>query len=141
MKHLTHEKISLGLINDWLESLEPYIGSVVTFTGHVRADDVNGKTVTEIIYEGYIEMVENVIEDIISEAISKFGIKDVLIRHRIGNVRVGEIAFLVSIRSKHRKEGFEAIQYVVNEFKKRVPIWKKEIFSDGTSRWKEENHD
>ncbi len=141
MKYLTSEKIDIGVLEDWLKTLEPDTGSVVSFTGHVRADRMGNKSVTEIHYEGYPEMADKVIDEILDEALSKFGITDVLIRHRIGSVKVGEIAFLVSVRSKHRKEGFKAIQYIVDSFKKRVPIWKKEVFVDGSTRWKEEKHD
>lgn len=118
----------------------PISGAFITFEGRVRADRVGDKYVERIIYECYVPMAEREIEKIKQEAYEKFGIDFVIVKHRIGEVYVGDVALFVAVLSKHRKEGFQAIQYIIDEVKKRVPIWKKEILSDGSSRWRE-NHD
>ena len=68
------------------------------------------------------------------ELMAEFGIEEVAISHRIGTVGIGEISLVVAIGSPHRKEGFKACQKAVDRIKEMVPIWKKEIYQDG-SRW------
>lgn len=140
LKHITFERIDRNLIPDVFTNDLNECGSVVIFEGRVRADKIDNAVVEKIIYESYIEMAEKEFEEIEKETIEKFGVKKVIIKHRVGEVKVGEIALLVAILSGHRKEGFAAIQYVVDEVKRRVPIWKKEILSDGKTRWVEEGH-
>lgn len=126
---------------DVLSVFDESCGSFIIFEGRVRADKVDDSEVEKIIYESYIEMAEREIAKIESEAIEKFSVKKVIIKHRVGEVKVGEIALLVAVLSEHRKEGFEAIQYVIDEIKRRVPIWKKEILKNGKQRWVEGEND
>ncbi len=105
-------------------------GSVVIFTGIVRGKN-RGKEVIRLEYEVYKEMAEDEIMRICEEAKEKFGLKDAVVIHRIGILYPGEVAVVVAVSSGHRKEGFEGCKYIIDEIKKRVPIWKKEVFVDG----------
>lgn len=110
-------------------------GSLFIFSGIVRMDKSEHGIVSAIIYECYKEMAEKEIEKIRSEALKKFVIKKVYIKHRIGRVCVGEASLIVAVLSAHRKEGIKAVDYIIDEIKKKVPIWKKEIFEDGSQQW------
>lgn len=137
MRHIVDGEIDVKFIMDTLADGSPDSGSLIVFEGRVRADEVGGNFVEKIFYESYISMAEKEIEKIEDEVIKKFGVKRVVIKHRIGEVKVGEVALFVAVLSAHRTEGFEAIQYAINEVKKRVPIWKREILSNGKTRWRE----
>jgi len=136
MRHIVDGEIDVKFIMDTLADGSPDSGSLIVFEGRVRADEVGGNFVEKIFYESYISMAEKEIEKIEDEVIKKFGVKKVVIKHRIGEVKVGEVALFVAVLSAHRTEGFEAIQYAINEVKKRVPIWKREILSNGKTRWR-----
>ncbi len=81
-------------------------------------------------------MAEKEIDKIIKKAKRKFKVREIIVKHRTGRVKLGEIAFFVAVLSAHRKEGFSAIQFIIDEIKKKVPIWKKEILSNEKYRWK-----
>jgi len=136
MRHIVDGEIDVKFIMDTLADGSPDSGSLIVFEGRVRADEVGGNFVEKIFYESYISMAEKEIEKIEDEVIKKFGVKKVVIKHRIGEVKVGEVALFVAVLSAHRTEGFEAIQYAINEVKKRGPIWKREILSNGKTRWR-----
>ena len=105
-------------------------GAELIFNGRVRGTE-NGKKIKMLEYEQYEEMAEKELRTIAQEAQNKFLIKDLLCRHRIGEVKVGETSLHVSIWSKHRKEGLEAMSFFIIELKKRVPIWKWAILENG----------
>lgn len=134
-KYVIFEKIDKNFISRIFQEDFFDCGSLIIFEGRVRADKIGDAVVEKIIYDSYIDMTEKEFEKIEKEAIEKFKVKKVMIKHRIGEVKVGDIALLVAVFSGHRKGGFSAIQYVIDEIKKRVPIWKKEILSDGKARW------
>ena len=77
------------------------------------------------------------IEKIKDDASKKFGLSNIVILHSSGEVKCGEISVLVLVSSAHRGECFESLEFIVNEIKSKVPIWKKEIYNDGSSRWVE----
>ena len=135
--YLTKEKINLDEILRGFDFGSGKNGSVIIFTGIVRGDEVkSGEFVESIFYDAYEQMAEREIEKIKNEARSKFPIDGILIRHRIGNVCVGKISFVVVVSSAHREEGFGAIQFIIDEVKSKVPIWKKEILSNGKTIWR-----
>jgi len=111
-------------------------GAVITFEGRVR-DHNHGKQIFELHYECYIPMALKVMDKIKEEALSKYAIKQVFAVHRIGNIPIGEIAVWIAVLSVHRKEAFDACEYVIDEIKTRVPIWKLEKYKDGTMEWVE----
>jgi molybdopterin synthase catalytic subunit len=108
-------------------------GAVVTFLGTTRVFS-EGKRVVKLEYEAYEEMALKKLEEIRQEMRAEFSIEDVAIAHRIGPVDIGQISLVVAVASPHRKEAFLACHKIVDRVKEVVPIWKKEIFEDG-SRW------
>ena len=111
-------------------------GANSVFTGQVRADSIHDQKVVAIEYSAYPEMVNTEILSIIQNAIQKYDdLKQIHILHSVGLVKTGEISILVFVASGHRMQCFEAIQYLVNEIKAKVPIWKKEIFENNMHRW------
>ena len=108
-------------------------GAVVTFLGNTR-DNFEGKDVIRLEYEAYVKMAVKKLEEIRQEMMQKFGIEDIAIAHRIGVVDIGETSLVVAVASPHRTEAFQACHKVVDRVKEIVPIWKKEVYADG-SRW------
>ncbi len=106
-------------------------GAYVVFLGRVR-DISRGKKVKKLVYEVYEEMATREMEAIREEAIGRFGLIDMLIWHRFGELPVGEDTILVIAVSPHREAAFEACRWAVDEVKHRVPVWKKEIREDGS---------
>ena len=108
-------------------------GAVVTFLGTTR-DNFQGKRVLTLEYEAFEEMALKKMEEIRKELQAKFDIEDIAISHRIGTVPIGQISLVVAVASPHRKEAFLACHEAVDRLKEIVPIWKKEVFEEG-SRW------
>lgn len=111
------------------------IGAHTFFLGQVRADEEDGKTVSAIEYSAYEEMAEKALHAIKEEAFEKFDLRCAHIYHSIGKVKAGEISLLVMVSSAHRKPTFASLEWIVEQIKERVPIWKKEFFDDGSHRW------
>lgn len=114
---------------------KPSVGGLVTFVGTVRESSEEGE-VSRMEIEVYPEMAEKQLQAIREEAIERFGILDVLVVHRYGDLRVGDNIVLVAVSAGHRGEAFDACRYVIDELKKRVPIWKREHTPSG-ARWVE----
>jgi len=108
-------------------------GAVVTFIGTVRSPSA-GKEVVHLDYEVYEEMALLKLKEVGREIKERWGLEDVAICHRAGRVRPGEIVVVIAIAAPHRREAFQACSYAIDRIKEIVPIWKKEVFSDG-SRW------
>ncbi len=108
-------------------------GAVVTFLGTTR-DNFEGKGVLTLEYESFDEMAVKKLEEVRQELMAEFGLDCVAIGHRTGTVAIGEISLVVAVGSPHRKEGFYACHKAVDRIKEVVPIWKKEVYADG-SRW------
>ncbi len=108
-------------------------GAVVTFLGTTR-NNFEGKRVLVLEYEAFEEMAVKKLEEIRQEMRAEFGIEDIAIAHRIGTVPIGQISLVVAVASPHRQEAFLACHRAVDRVKEIVPIWKKEVFEDG-SRW------
>lgn len=105
-------------------------GGMAVFIGTVR-NKTNEKTVLRLEYECYEVMAIKEMQKIAEDAIQIFGIKNVCIHHRIGTLQIGENAVVIAVNAPHRKAAFDACQYTIDTLKKTVPIWKKEIFTDG----------
>mgnify|MGYP000636764947 CR=1 FL=1 len=104
---------------------KPEIGAIVTFLGVVREEGgIKGLEV-----EVYREMAEEELEKLEREALEKFDIEVVEIVHREGSLKVGENIVVILVGAKHRKDAFRACEYLINELKERVPIWKKELMA------------
>jgi len=100
-------------------------GAVVSFEGVVRNEN-EGKTVTGIFYECFRPMAEKELKKIAEETGEKYPVHRIWVAHRYGYVKAGEVSLALSVRSPHREEAFAASQYIIDQLKKRVPIWKKE---------------
>jgi molybdopterin synthase catalytic subunit len=112
------------------------IGAHSFFLGQVRADIVEGKTVAAIEYSAYEEMIQPVVKTIKEELFGEYADLVCLhIWHSTGIVKAGEASLLVMVSSGHRKEAFQALEACVELIKEKLPVWKKEHFSDGSSRW------
>lgn len=111
-------------------SIKPDHGAVVAFIGVVRADP----GVMGLEVEAYDEAALEELRRIKDEAIARFGISSVDVVHRKGRLSPGEVIVAVVCASSHRKEAFQACEYVIDELKKRVPVWKKELTREG-DRW------
>jgi molybdopterin synthase catalytic subunit len=112
----------------------PSAGAVVTFEGCVR-DHNEGRQVQSLEYEVYVEMAEKEGVRILEEARERFGVLDLRAAHRMGPLEIGDIAVWVGVASAHRAEAFDACRYVIDALKHRLPIWKKEQYTDGSSEW------
>ncbi|HCL25937.1 MAG TPA: hypothetical protein DHW65_06290 [Dehalococcoidia bacterium] len=108
-------------------------GAVVTFLGTTR-DNFEGKQVVTLEYEAFDEMAVKKLEEVRQEMMAEFGLEQVAISHRVGTVGIGEISLVIAVGSPHRKEAFYACHKAVDRIKEVVPIWKKEVYQDG-SRW------
>jgi len=106
------------------------VGALVTFVGSVR-DEAEGKSVDRIEIQVYEEMALKQLEAIRSEAMEKFGVEEVDIIHRFGSLNISENIMIIAVGAAHRAEAFDACQYVLENIKKRVPIWKKEVTPEG----------
>ncbi|MBA2291880.1 MAG: molybdenum cofactor biosynthesis protein MoaE [Gemmatimonadales bacterium] len=113
--------------------IRPDHGAVTSFTGHVR-NHHGGRSVDRLSYTAYPEMAEQECAAIAEEAMTRWDVV-VAIRHRLGDLVIGDIAVAVAVGSAHRAEGFATCRFVIEEVKRRVPIWKHEHYADGTSAW------
>ena len=115
-------------------------GAVVSFTGVVR-DVTGGLAGMEI--EHYEDMTEKALTAIRADAMQRWALADALVIHRFGRLEVGEVIMMVATASKHRKDAFEAAEFLMDYLKSRAPFWKKEITAEG-SDWvasKDEDED
>ena len=108
----------------------PAAGAIGIFLGGVRDNNL-GRRVQYLEYDAYPSMAEKVMAEIGAEAAAKFELQDVAILHRTGRLEIGEASLLVAVSTGHRAESFEAGHWLVNEIKKKVPVWKKEVWDDG----------
>ena len=109
-------------------------GAIVTFEGRVR-NHHKGKTVTRLYYEAYAPLAVKEGRRILEEACEAFDILAARCVHRVGRLEVGESAIWIGVSAGHRRAAFQACQFVIDEIKRRVPIWKKEHYADGSSIW------
>lgn len=113
------------------------IGAHNIFLGQVRADQIDGKTVTAIDYTAYEEMANQKFYEIREATFAKFDLTCMHIYHSLGTVKSGEVCLFVFVSSSRRKMVFEALEYVVEAIKADVPVFGKEIFEDQTHQWKQ----
>ncbi|HEY0493034.1 MAG TPA: molybdenum cofactor biosynthesis protein MoaE [Candidatus Dormibacteraeota bacterium] len=105
-------------------------GALVVFEGVVR-EDSRGKTVKALVYEAYGAMALRQMEQLAETARGRWPITDVAVVHRLGQLAVGEVSVVIAVSAPHRGEAFEACEWLIDELKKTVPIWKKEIYTEG----------
>jgi molybdopterin synthase catalytic subunit len=112
----------------------PANGASLLFLGTVR--DLNdGRDVTAIEYSAYEEMARRELAAIVEETVSRVNGVTIAVEHRIGSLEIGEVSVAIAVAHAHRGPAYEASRYIIEEVKRRLPIWKREGYSDGSREW------
>ena len=131
---VSDEPIHLSSIN-WESLSREECGAGNSFFGMVRNRN-HGRDVSAVAYDAFVPLAEKTLQEICNEAFSQFGSKgSIFIRHRTGKLQVGELSVVIVVHTPHRDEAFKVCRYVIEELKVRVPIWKKEFYTDGETEW------
>ena len=112
----------------------PGNGAVLLFLGAVRQVN-DGRDVTGIDYAAYEAMAMRELEAIVTEGAAKFGTGDIAVQHRLGELAVEDVSVAIAVGHAHRDTAYAASRWVIEELKRRVPIWKREHYTDGTREW------
>jgi molybdopterin synthase catalytic subunit len=128
MIKIQEENIDLSRYIDVVRT--PSSGGIVTFLGTVR-DNAKGRKIAMMNIEVYETMAKIQLEAIRAEAIEKFGVNEIVVVHRYGELNVMDNIVFIAVSAGHRREAFKACMYVIDELKQRVPIWKKETTPEG----------
>jgi len=115
---------------------DPSCGGISVFVGTTR-DVFEAKEVVTLEYEAYAPMARKEMTAICEEVRQRWPVKNVAIVHRLGRVAVAEASIVVAVAAEHRREAIAATTYVMDVVKARVPVWKREVYADGTKSWKE----
>jgi len=107
-------------------------GAIASFTGVVRPR-TDERRVLHLDYEAHVALASTELERILDEAIERFGLTDARAIHRIGRVDIGQVAVDIAVCAAHRGEALDGCRYVIEELKKRVPIWKRETDEEGSA--------
>ena len=128
------KKLSINDAEKFISSVE--FGASIFFTGTVRNQN-NNKSVIGITYDSHDELVIKSFEEIYNEADEKLNIQDkaVFIEHAKGYLNLGEMSIIIAVACKHRDQAYVLSRYIIEEIKKRSPIWKKEHYTDNQSDW------
>jgi len=121
-------------IETLIGALHPHAGGIVTFEGRIRAIN-DGRVVTSLEYVAYPELALFEGHAIIDEASEQFEILKASAIHRTGHLKIGDIAVWIMTAAIHRKAAFEATEYIIDAIKTRVPVWKKEYYTNGETTW------
>jgi molybdopterin synthase catalytic subunit len=109
-------------------------GAISVFAGTVR-DTNDGRSVTAIDYSAYTSMAESELESILAEAQDRFGVMGIVAEHRVGTLALGDVSVAIVAAHAHRGPALDCTRFVIEEIKKRVPIWKREHYADGAREW------
>jgi molybdopterin synthase catalytic subunit len=109
-------------------------GAALLFLGVVR-DHHEGRDVAHLEYEAYVEMAERTLAEIAAEAAGRWETGEIRVVHRLGRLEVGEASVAIAVASPHRDGAYQASRYIIEELKKRAPIWKREGYVEGESEW------
>jgi molybdopterin synthase catalytic subunit len=131
MAYLVTDPVDVGALLALVQS--PERGGVACFLGTVR-NHHRGREVVRLEYSAYGPMAEAECGRIVAEAESRWDVA-VALRHRVGELQIGDTAVAIAAASAHRDEAFLACRYVIEEVKRRVPIWKREVYADGNVEW------
>ncbi|HEV7957851.1 MAG TPA: molybdenum cofactor biosynthesis protein MoaE [Acidimicrobiales bacterium] len=128
--------LSSNDLSEW--AVRPDCGAVVTFCGTARSSSTTGHDILSLEYETSIELAESRIIEVVASARTRWPeIGNVAVHHRVGVVPLSEPAVVVVVSSPHRHEAFAAAQFCIDTVKRCVPMWKREVWEDG-SAWSEE---
>ena len=128
---VTREIAPAALLTE-VQSIE--LGAISLFLGTVR-DTNDDRSVTGIDYSAYTAMAESELEAILAEAEDRFGVTALVVEHRIGVLGLGDVSVAIAAAHTHRAPALDCTRFVIDEIKKRVPIWKLEHYVDGTREW------
>ena len=109
-------------------------GAGLLFVGVVR-DHNEGRSVGGVKYDAYEEMAIGVLTEIAGEAAQLLGTDRIAVVHRVGDLAVGDVSVAIAVSSPHRTQAYESSRFIIEEIKKRLPVWKKERYSDGVEEW------
>ena len=129
---LSEREIDVGVA---LRALDhPASGASVSFEGRVR-DHNDGRCVRRLDYQAYPALAEAEGAAVIAEALARFDIRAAIAVHRVGELAIGDLAVWIGVGAGHRDAAFAACRWIIDEIKRRVPIWKNEHYVDGESGW------
>ncbi len=111
----------------------PGAGAVVSFAGVVRDHD-SGRTVTRLNYEAH-PSAETILAEVVAEIAKEPTVYAIAVSHRVGELEIGDIALAAAVSTAHRAEAFALCARLVDEVKARLPMWKHQLFADGTDEW------
>jgi molybdopterin synthase catalytic subunit len=133
---ITDAPLDASTANAWVS--HPSCGAIVNFIGTTR-ENHGGKSVTKLEYEAAPSMARKMLADICDAANETSGrkLRRVYVAHRTGEVLIEQASVIITVSSPHRKEALQAVNYIIDELKAKVPIWKKEWYADGSCSWKE----
>lgn len=129
MFRIVEEPINVGALIT--SAFRPDCGAVATFVGTTRVDESSGASVEYLEYEAYRPMADRKLEKIGAEIRDRWEVGEVEIAHRLGRVYPGEPSVVIVVASPRRGPAFEASRYAIERIKEIVPIWKREVWSDG----------
>jgi molybdopterin synthase catalytic subunit len=132
MIEITEAPLDHAAITDSVRSHQA--GAVCSFLGTVR--EMTGERRTSSLdYEAYPEMALKKMAELEAEARERWPLINVAIVHRVGHLELGEISIVIAVSCPHRGQSFEACRWLIDTFKEVVPVWKKEVWADGTEEW------
>jgi molybdopterin synthase catalytic subunit len=132
------QPVSIALTRAALDAAEieasvadPSAGAIVTFIGTTRNEHL-GRRVLHLEYEAHPLLAQKAMTSIAHEALQKFSLGKVCMRHRFGRIEIGEASVIIAVSSAHRGAAFEGCRFLIDTLKTSVPIWKKEFYADGS---------
>ena len=128
---VTTEPVDVGELEQLVA--DSAAGAVVSFAGVVRDHD-GGRAVTMIEYEGH-PSAQAVLEEVAADVAARTDVDALAVAHRVGPLRIGDAALAVAVSAAHRQQAFAAAALLVDEVKLRLPVWKRQVFADGTQEW------
>lgn len=130
---MTTEKLSVDEVSQLV--ISPVCGAVSLFMGTTR-NNYEGKKVVSLEYEAYVPMAEAEVRKICVAVRQHWPVKHIAVCHRLGLVPATEASVIIAVSSVHRAASLEAVKYIIDTLKAKVPIWKKELYEEETSSWK-----
>jgi molybdopterin synthase catalytic subunit len=134
---LLRERIPNSRVDAFMQG-DTRLGGIVRFDGATRAEiePVHGRLI-HLDYESYEAMALRKMHELAAEAANRWHVERTLLLHRLGRVPPGEVSVCIAVATVHRAEAFEACRWLIDSLKSEVPIWKKDVFEDGFTRWVE----
>jgi molybdopterin synthase catalytic subunit len=132
MVEITENVIDFEAVTNSVRSNQA--GAVCLFLGTVR-EMTGGKQTSSLDYEAYPEMARKKMVELELEARNRWPAIEVAIVHRVGHLELGDVSVAVAVSTPHRGQSFEACRWIIDTLKEVVPIWKKEVWADGTEEW------